>query len=91
MQAYKLKGKVDRDGKLIITEPINLTPGDVEIIVLRSEKKIENDQKYQDKQVENRPSKVKAFQDWFAKVEPTELDINVDDAKWEYIKEKYNL
>ncbi len=35
MQAYKLKGKVDRDGKLIITEPTNLTPGDVEVIVLK--------------------------------------------------------
>ena len=35
MQAYKLKGKVDRDGKLIITEPTNLTPGDVEGIVLQ--------------------------------------------------------
>ncbi len=35
MQAYKLKGKVDRDGKLIITEPTNLTPGDVEVIVLQ--------------------------------------------------------
>ena len=31
MQAYKLKGKVDREGKLIITEPTNLTPGDVEV------------------------------------------------------------
>ncbi len=35
MQAYKLKGKVDRDGKLVITEPTNLTPGDVEVIVLQ--------------------------------------------------------
>ena len=35
MQAYKLKGKVDREGKLIITEPTNLTPGDVEVIVLQ--------------------------------------------------------
>ena len=35
MQAYKLKGKVDRDEKLIITEPTNLTPGDVEVIVLQ--------------------------------------------------------
>ncbi len=35
MQAYKLQGKVNRDGKLIITEPANLTPGDVEVIVLQ--------------------------------------------------------
>ncbi|MCC0175535.1 hypothetical protein I4641_00885 [Waterburya agarophytonicola K14] len=35
MQAYKLQGKVNSDGKLIITEPANLTPGDVEVIVLQ--------------------------------------------------------
>ena len=35
MQAYKLKGKIDSDGKLIITEPTNLTPGDVEVIILQ--------------------------------------------------------
>ena len=35
MQAYKLKGKIDLDGNLIISEPANLTPGDVEIIVLK--------------------------------------------------------
>jgi hypothetical protein len=36
MQAYKLKGKIDRFGKLIITEPTNLDPGDVEVIILQS-------------------------------------------------------
>ena len=35
MQAYKLKGKIDRDGNLIITEPTNLNPGDVEVIILQ--------------------------------------------------------
>jgi hypothetical protein len=36
MQAHKLKGKIDHSGKLIITEPINLDPGDVEVIILQS-------------------------------------------------------
>jgi hypothetical protein len=36
MQAHKLKGKIDRSGKLIITEPTNLDPGDVEVIILQS-------------------------------------------------------
>lgn len=36
MQAYKFKGKVDRSGKLIITEPTNLNPGDVEVIILQT-------------------------------------------------------
>ncbi|MGL5941868.1 MAG: hypothetical protein ACRC2S_16130 [Waterburya sp.] len=35
MQAYKLTGKIDHFGKLIITEPTNLHPGDVEVIILQ--------------------------------------------------------
>ncbi len=33
MQAYKLKGKIDQSGNLLITEPLNLPPGNVEIVV----------------------------------------------------------
>ncbi|MBW4533342.1 MAG: hypothetical protein KME09_05340 [Pleurocapsa minor HA4230-MV1] len=42
MQAYKLTGKVDHSGQLIITEPINLNPGDVEVIILQSTTTTEN-------------------------------------------------
>jgi hypothetical protein len=42
MQAYKLTGKIDRFGKLIITEPTNLSPGDVEVIILQSATTTEN-------------------------------------------------
>ncbi len=34
MQADKLKGKVDEAGNLVVTEPVKIPPGDVEIIVL---------------------------------------------------------
>lgn len=90
MQAYKLKGKIDRDGKLIITEPTNLKPGDVEVIILQSTTTTEN-QSSQDKQIKKHPSKVKTFQDWFAKTELTSSDFDRDRAKWEYLKEKHNL
>jgi len=33
MQAYKLKGKIDQSGNLLITETVNLSPRDVEVIV----------------------------------------------------------
>ena len=33
MQAYKLKGKIDQSGNLLITEHLNLPPGNVEIVV----------------------------------------------------------
>ena len=36
MQAYKLKGKVDAAGNLLITEPVKMPPGDVEVIVLQT-------------------------------------------------------
>ncbi len=42
MQAYKLKGKIDRAGKLIITEPTSLDPGDVEVIILQTTTITEN-------------------------------------------------
>jgi len=41
MSAYKLKGKVDANGQLVITEAIDLPPGDVEIFVLPTQQPIE--------------------------------------------------
>lgn len=42
MQAYKLTGNIDHSGKLIITQPTNLNPGDVEVIILQSATTTEN-------------------------------------------------
>jgi hypothetical protein len=42
MQAYKLKGKIDSTGKLIITEPTNFNPGEVEVIILQTTTTTEN-------------------------------------------------
>jgi hypothetical protein len=89
MQAYKLTGKIDRSGKLIITEPTNLNPGDVEVIILQSA--TTENQSTNHGQIQKRPSKVKTFQDWFAKTEPISSDLTPDDAKWDYLKEKHNL
>ena len=47
MQAYKLKGKIDNTGKLIITEPTNLTPGDVEVIVLQTKSQVSLENEYE--------------------------------------------
>jgi hypothetical protein len=89
MEAYKLTGKIDRSGKLMINEPTNLNPGDVEIIILQS---ATTENKSTDhEQIKKRPSKVKTFQDWFAKTEPISSDLTPDDAKWDYLKEKHNL
>lgn len=42
MQAYKLTGKINHSGQLILTEPTNLNPGDVEVIILQSDTTTEN-------------------------------------------------
>jgi hypothetical protein len=90
MQAYKLTGKIDRDGKLIITEPTSLKPGDVEVIILQTNTTQENTSS-NDERIKKRPSKVKTFQEWFAKTEPVSSDFEPDEAKWDYLKEKHNL
>ena len=90
MQAYQLKGQIDRDGKLIISESTNLNPGDVEVIILQSPTTTE-ELSFEDRQLEKRPSKVKTFRQWFAKTKPTSVEFEPDRAKWEYLKQKHNL
>ena len=36
MQAYKLKGKIDNEGNLVIPQLTKLNPGEVEVIILQS-------------------------------------------------------
>lgn len=91
MQAYKLKGKIDKTGRLIVDETTAMTPGEVEVIVLKSETKLENKSSYSKQSLKNRPSKVKAFQNWFAKTEAKLSDVNIEENKWQYLQEKYEL
>ena len=96
MQAYKLKGAIDQSGHLIITEPIALSPGEVEIIILQSTPVAESST---DSETEatteipesKRPSKIKALQDWFENTEPAPPDFDPDQARWEALKEKHSL
>ena len=94
MQAYKLKGTIDRSGQLIITEPIEMPPGEVEVIVL-SVSTVDSATVTAESQAETpkrkRPSKIKAFQDWFENTEPAPPDFDPDQARWEALKEKHNL
>lgn len=87
MQAYKLKGKVDAAGNLIITEPVKMPPGDVEVIVLQTAETVNITTI-----PETKPkSRVKAFQGLFENAPPVPPDFDPDQAKWEYLKEKHNL
>ncbi|WP_442949234.1 hypothetical protein [Nostoc sp.] len=94
MQAYKLKGKIDQSGKLLITEPLNLPPGDVEIVVWQATDTLDNTTTVASETAPETPrkrTKIKALQNWFEKTQPAPPDFDPDQAKWEYLKEKHNL
>ena len=70
MQAYKLKGTIDSAGNLVITEPVKMPPGDVEVIVLQVVETVASstvpDSESQP-ETPKRRTKIKALQNWFEK------------------------
>jgi hypothetical protein len=91
MQAYKLKGKIDSSGKLVITDPLNLPPGDVEIVVWEANETLDNKKTQPAPETPKRKSRIKAFEGLFENAPPVPADFDADQAKYEYLKEKYNL
>lgn len=95
MQAFKLKGKVDEAGELIIAEPVALTPGEVEIIILQASE-VKNRTEVATKTPQSVDSSsneypIKALASWFADRPPADPDFDADKAKWQHLKEKHNL
>ena len=96
MQAYKLKGKVDDAGNLVITESVKMLPGDVEVIVLQTVENVASSTVPESElQPETPQQKVqyrtKAFKDLLENAPFVPPDFDPDQAKWEYLKEKHNL
>lgn len=101
MQAYKLRGKIDATGKLVVGEPVNMPPGDVEIIILQlADTVVQQASASESAMTEPETlkkkfkTKVKAFQGLFDRdpvPEPLDFDDPDKQAKWEYLKEKHNL
>ncbi len=94
MQAYKLKGKIDITGNLVITEPVKMLPGDVEVIVLQVIETVENatvPETESQPETPKRKSRVKAFEGLFENAPPVPSDFDPDQARWEALKEKHNL
>jgi len=96
MQAYKLRGKIDATGKLVVGEPVNMPPGEVEIIVWQLADTvvsspyplIESEKAKPKRKV---TTKIKALQAWFENTEPVSPDFDAEAARWEALKEKYNM
>ena len=96
MQAYKLRGKIDATGNLVVGEPLNMPPGEVEIIVLQLADTVARSRDPLIESEEAKPkrkvtTKIKALQAWFENTEPVSPDFDTEAAKWEALKEKYNL
>jgi hypothetical protein len=96
MKAYKLKGQVNSAGNLVITEPVKMPPGDVEVIVLQQAETVDNSivsVSVSESQPETLPrkSRIKAFRGLFENAPPVPPDFDADQARWEGLKEKHNL
>jgi hypothetical protein len=86
MQAYKLNATIDESGNLVLDEPLDITPGKVEIIILQPT--VTNTDP---KQSKKREYKVQALKELLENAPPTPPDFDPEQAKWEYLKEKHNL
>ncbi|MEC4893319.1 MAG: hypothetical protein SAL07_02195 [Oscillatoria sp. PMC 1051.18] len=96
MKAAKIQAKIDTNGHLIASEPVNLPPGEVEVIILeKTERNAEIEQVDKDSSSESSqrriPSRTKIFQEWFANSKPVSSNFDPEQAKWEALKEKYDL
>ncbi len=94
MQAYKLNATIDESGSLVLEEPLNIAPGKVELIILQALEatSISTNQK-SESQLDRpkRKSKVKAFEGLFENAPDVPPNFDPDEARWEALKEKYNL
>lgn len=91
LQAKKIKGIIDQSGKLIITDDLNLKPGEVEVIILQNQTNKEINISESKQKVRESPSQIKALKDWFENTQPVSPDFDEDQARWEALKEKHNL
>ncbi|MEC4985579.1 MAG: hypothetical protein SAJ37_09130 [Oscillatoria sp. PMC 1068.18] len=92
MKAAKILAKIDTNGHLIASEPVNLPPGEVEVIILeKTEIKSDVEELQSTTERPHFQTQVKAFQDLRKNWQPTPPDFDSETARWEAMKEKYNL
>ncbi len=87
MEALKLKGWIDTDGHLHIREAIALPAGEVELVLWQMPQSSPDSIPPQPRA----KTSVKALQDLFEDIEPVDPDFDPDEARWEALKEKYEL
>lgn len=87
MEALKLKGWIDTNGQLHIQDAIALPAGEVELVVWQLPQSTLDSSPPQ----KRAKTSVKALQDLFEDIEPVAPDFDPDEARWEALKEKYDL
>lgn len=93
MQAYRVKGRIDETGHLIVAESIELAPGEVEVIVLQPaslELTVESSAPVPESTKQVR-CEIPSLKQWLEQAPPVPADYDPEQAKWEYLKEKHNL
>lgn len=93
MQAYKVKGKIDETGHLIVSESIELAPGEVEVIVLQAssvEVMAESFASVPESTKQIR-CEIPGLKQWLEQSPPVPVHYDPEQAKWEYLREKHNL
>ncbi|MBD2104324.1 hypothetical protein [Leptolyngbya sp. FACHB-261] len=96
MKAYKFKGKINSEGNLIITEAIDLVPGDVEVIILQvtrhDEVPLNSVSSFESEDIKKPVQyRTNAFKDLLENVQPSPPDFDPEQARWDALQEKYNL
>ncbi|MEG4283685.1 hypothetical protein QUB68_11195 [Microcoleus sp. A006_D1] len=96
MQAYKLRGKIDEAGNLVVLESLDMPAGDVEIIIWPVADAVVSSPQLVIQSEEANPkrkvtTKIKALQAWFENTQSVPPDFDAEEARWEALKEKHNL
>jgi len=93
MQAYKVRGRIDETGHLVVAESIGLAPGEVEVIVLQPSSvdvTVERSALVSESNKQVR-CEIPGLKQWLEQSPPVPADYDPEQAKWEYLKEKHNL
>ncbi len=96
MPVYKRHAKINPLGQLIITEPINLPPGEVEVIILQPVTiKIDSSSEATMSLHEMPPKKlkcgVKSLKELLKNAPLIPPEFDPSQVRWEALKEKYGL
>ena len=94
MQAYKVKGTIDKSGHLTLAEPLNIPPGEVEVVLWQSVVTTSESHGSIAEPSTEQPKRVSKFQslrDLLDNAPPVPPDFDADEARWEALKEKHDL